>query len=128
NRCFIPFTAEGLHMWSEGIAPALIDNVGRMTGMPRGPLEMMDDVALDLLTKITSETAKAMGDAYVPIPGEKEVAQMVADGRLGRKNGKGFYDYPEQKGAPKSLWSGTLETFPVPMAEAEPQVVEELKK
>jgi 3-hydroxyacyl-CoA dehydrogenase/enoyl-CoA hydratase/3-hydroxybutyryl-CoA epimerase len=128
NRCFIPFTAEGMIMWSEGIAPALIDNVGRMTGMPRGPLEMMDDVALDLLTKITSETAKAEGAAYKPIPGETEVAKMVADGRLGRKNGKGFYDYPADKSASKSLWQGTKDMFPMTMAEADPAQVEELKK
>jgi 3-hydroxyacyl-CoA dehydrogenase/enoyl-CoA hydratase/3-hydroxybutyryl-CoA epimerase len=127
NRCFIPFTAEGMIMWSEGVAPALIDNAGRMTGMPRGPLEMMDDVALDLLTKITSETAKAMGDAYQPIPGEKEVAQMVADGRLGRKNGKGFYDYPAA-GGNKTLWQGAKDMFPVTMTEADPAQVEELKK
>ncbi|MGZ3305130.1 MAG: 3-hydroxyacyl-CoA dehydrogenase NAD-binding domain-containing protein [Asticcacaulis sp.] len=128
NRCFIPFTAEGMIMWSEGIAPALIDNAGRMTGMPRGPLEMMDDVALDLLTKITSETAKAMGDAYEPIPGEVEVAKMVADGRLGRKNGKGFYDYPADRNAPKTLWQGTKDMFPLKVAEADPAQVEELKK
>lgn len=128
NRCFIPFTAEGMTMWSEGITPALIDNAGRATGMPRGPLEMMDDVALDLLTKITSETAKAMGDAYQPIPGEKQVAQMVADGRLGRKNGKGFYDYPVDKNTPKTLWQGTKDMFPVTQAEANPAEVEELKK
>ena len=127
NRCFIPFTAEGMIMWSEGIAPALIDNVGRMTGMPRGPLEMMDDVALDLLVKITSESAKAMGEAYQPIPGEKEVAQMVADGRLGRKNGKGFYDYPTDK-SPKTLWQGTKDMFPLTKTEAQPDEVEELKK
>ncbi|ESQ86828.1 3-hydroxyacyl-CoA dehydrogenase NAD-binding domain-containing protein [Asticcacaulis benevestitus] len=127
NRCFIPFTAEGMIMWSEGVAPTLIDNAGRMTGMPRGPLEMMDDVALDLLTKITSETAKAMGDAYQPIPGEKEVAQMVAGGRLGRKNGKGFYDYPAA-GGNKTLWQGAKDMFPVTMAEADPAQVEELKK
>ena len=127
NRCFIPFTAEGLHMWAEGYSPAIIDNVGRMSGMPRGPLEMMDDVALDLLVKITSETAKAEGDAYVPIPGEKEVAGMVAGGRLGRKNGKGFYDYPAA-GGNKTLWSGLSELYPVTIAEAEPPLVEELKK
>lgn len=125
NRCFIPFTAEGLHLWSEGYAPALIDNAGRATGMPRGPLEMMDDVALDLLTKITSETAKAMGDAYVPIPGEKEVAQMVADGRLGRKNGKGFYDYPD--GGQKALWSGLGDLFAVKVDDSTPELVQEIK-
>jgi len=127
NRCFIPFTAEGLHLWAEGYAPALIDNVGRATGMPRGPLEMMDDVALDLLTKITSETAKAMGDAYVPIPGEKDVADMVADGRLGRKNGKGFYDYPEA-GGNKSLWPGLSDKFAVKVAESTPELAEDIRK
>jgi 3-hydroxyacyl-CoA dehydrogenase/enoyl-CoA hydratase/3-hydroxybutyryl-CoA epimerase len=48
SRCFATYVAEGLAMLEEGYAPALIDNVGRMTGMPRGPLEMHDDVALDL--------------------------------------------------------------------------------
>lgn len=127
NRCFIPFTAEGLHLWAEGYAPALIDNVGRATGMPRGPLEMMDDVALDLLVKITSETAKAMGDAYVPIPGEKEVAQMVADGRLGRKNGKGFYDYPEA-GGNKSLWPGLSDKFAPTITDSTPELAEDIRK
>ncbi|ESQ86992.1 3-hydroxyacyl-CoA dehydrogenase [Asticcacaulis sp. AC460] len=128
NRCFIPFTAEGLHLWAEGYSPAIIDNAGRMTGMPRGPLEMMDDVALDLLVKITSETAKAEGDAYVPIPGEKEVAAMVADGRLGRKSNKGFYDYPAEKTATKTLWPGLSEKFQPTILEADPALVEELKK
>ncbi|ESQ76593.1 3-hydroxyacyl-CoA dehydrogenase NAD-binding domain-containing protein [Asticcacaulis sp. AC402] len=128
NRCFIPFTAEGLHLWAEGYSPAIIDNAGRMTGMPRGPLEMMDDVALDLLVKITSETAKAEGDAYVPIPGEKEVAAMVADGRLGRKSNKGFYDYPAEKTATKTLWPGLADKFQPTILEADPALVEELKK
>ncbi|MBW8881805.1 MAG: enoyl-CoA hydratase/isomerase family protein, partial [Asticcacaulis sp.] len=127
NRCFIPFTAEGLHLWAEGYAPALIDNAGRMTGMPRGPLEMMDDVALDLLVKITSETARAEGAAYVPIPGEKEVAQMVASGRLGRKSNAGFYDYPAA-GGNKTIWPGLAEFFPLTVTEADPPLVEELKK
>jgi 3-hydroxyacyl-CoA dehydrogenase / enoyl-CoA hydratase / 3-hydroxybutyryl-CoA epimerase len=128
NRCFIPFTAEGLHLWAEGYSPAIIDNAGRMTGMPRGPLEMMDEVALDLLVKITSETAKAEGDAYVPIPGEKEVADMVANGRLGRKSNKGFYDYPTEKTATKTLWPGLAEKFQPTILEADPALVDELKK
>ncbi|MDZ4364796.1 3-hydroxyacyl-CoA dehydrogenase NAD-binding domain-containing protein, partial [Brevundimonas sp.] len=52
SRCFGTYVAEGLAMLEEGYAPALIDNLGRATGMPRGPLEMHDDVALDLSVKI----------------------------------------------------------------------------
>ena len=44
SRCFGTYVGEGQEMLAEGIAPAIIDNVGRMTGMPRGPLELADDV------------------------------------------------------------------------------------
>ncbi|MFN3229664.1 MAG: 3-hydroxyacyl-CoA dehydrogenase NAD-binding domain-containing protein, partial [Asticcacaulis sp.] len=128
SRCFSTFLTEGMAMLKEGYAPALIDNVGRMTGMPRGPLEMHDDVALDLSTKIGEQTAKDLGDAYVPNPGEAEVARMVHEmGRYGRKNSKGFYDYPEAKGAPKTLWPGLSELFPVSITESTPELVAELK-
>ncbi len=128
SRCFSTFLMEGMALWAEGFKPALIDNVGRMTGMPRGPLEMHDDVALDLMVKITAEMAKAAGDAYVPEPGVPQVSDMVEKGRYGRKNGKGFYDYPAEKGAAKTLWPGLSDYFPVTVAEAEPPVVEEMKK
>ena len=128
SRCFSTFLMEGMAMWAEGMKPALIDNVGRMTGMPRGPLEMADDVALDLMVKINAEMAKAGGEGHVPEPGTTELAKMVASDRLGRKNGKGFYDYPAEKGAAKTLWAGLADYFPVTVAEAEPPLVEEMKK
>jgi 3-hydroxyacyl-CoA dehydrogenase/enoyl-CoA hydratase/3-hydroxybutyryl-CoA epimerase len=127
SRCFSTFLIEGMAMLEEGYAPALIDNVGRMTGMPRGPLEMHDDVALDLSYKIAKQTREDLGEKYVPNPGEKIVAQMVEGGRFGRKNGKGFYDYPAAKGAPKTLWPGLGELAPVKIAESTPEMVEELK-
>jgi 3-hydroxyacyl-CoA dehydrogenase/enoyl-CoA hydratase/3-hydroxybutyryl-CoA epimerase len=77
-------------MLEEGYAPALIDNIGRMTGMPRGPLEMHDDVALDLSYKIAKQTALDLGDKYVPTEGADIVAKMVEGGRFGRKNGSGL--------------------------------------
>jgi 3-hydroxyacyl-CoA dehydrogenase/enoyl-CoA hydratase/3-hydroxybutyryl-CoA epimerase len=110
SRCFSTFLMEGMAMLEEGWAPALIDNVGRMTGMPRGPLEMHDDVALDLSYKIAKQTALDLGDKYVPAEGADIVAKMVEGGRFGRKNGMGFYDYASK---PKTLWAGLAELAPV---------------
>ncbi len=126
SRCFATYVAEGLAMLEEGYAPALIDNIGRMTGMPRGPLEMHDDVALDLSVKIAKQTREDLGDAYQPLPGWKIVQTMVEDlGRYGRKNGKGFYDYDTK---PKKLWSGLSELAPVKIAESTPEMVEDQKR
>ncbi len=127
SRCFSTFLMEGMALWSEGFIPAGIDNVGRATGMPRGPLEMADDVALDLMVKINAEMAKAAGAGHVPEPGTAELAKMVEAGRLGRKNGKGFYDYPTDK-SPKILWSGLSDIFAIKTDEIDPATAEEMKK
>ena len=128
SRCFSTFLQEGMEMLSEGYAPAIIDNVGRMTGMPRGPLEMHDDVALDLSHRIATQTARDLGDAYTPPKFAALLETMVVEQhRYGRKNGKGFYDYPAEKGARKTLWRGLADLQPVTHAEAEPEVVAELK-
>ena len=126
SRCFGTYVAEGMAMLEEGYAPALIDNIGRMTGMPRGPLEMHDDVALDLSVKIARQTAEDLGDKYQPLPGSEIVRKMVEElGRYGRKNGKGFYDYDSK---PKKLWSGLSELAPVKIAESTPELVEDQKR
>jgi 3-hydroxyacyl-CoA dehydrogenase/enoyl-CoA hydratase/3-hydroxybutyryl-CoA epimerase len=126
SRCFGTYVAEGLAMLEEGYAPALIDNIGRMTGMPRGPLEMHDDVALDLSVKIAKQTQEDLGDAYEPLPGWKIVKTMVEDlGRYGRKNGKGFYDYDSK---PKTLWSGLSDLAPVKINDSTPELVEDQKQ
>ena len=126
SRCFGTYVAEGMAMLEEGYAPALIDNIGRMTGMPRGPLEMHDDVALDLSVKIAKQTAEDLGDKYQPLPGSQIVQKMVEElGRYGRKNGKGFYDYDVK---PKKLWSGLAELAPVKIADSTPELVEDQKR
>jgi 3-hydroxyacyl-CoA dehydrogenase/enoyl-CoA hydratase/3-hydroxybutyryl-CoA epimerase len=127
SRCFGTYVSEGIEMLAEGIAPAIIDNVGRMTGMPRGPLELSDDVALDLAHKVREATAKDLGDRYEPTAADPLVKAMVVDqGRFGRKNGKGFYDYP--KDGKKTLWPGLSQLVPPTVREAEPELVDELKK
>jgi len=128
SRCFGTYVAEGQEMLAEGIAPAIVDNVGRMTGMPRGPLELADDVALDLAYKVREQTKKDLGSAYVAGPSDALIeALVVKEGRLGRKNGKGFYDYPANKG-PKTLWPGLSDLVKIKTTEAEPAAVDELKK
>jgi len=126
SRCFGTYVTEGLEMLTDGIAPAIIDNVGRATGMPRGPLEMNDDVALDLAHKVREATRKDMGDQYVAGPVDALISKMVVDlGRFGRKNGKGFYDYPSD--GPKRLWSGLSDLAPVKTADADKALIEEIR-
>jgi len=126
SRCFGTYVAEGMAMLEEGYAPALIDNIGRMTGMPRGPLEMHDDVALDLSVKIAKQTALDLGDKYQPLPGSQIVQKMVEDlGRYGRKNGMGFYDYAQK---PKKIWAGLAELAPVKINDSTPELVEDQKQ
>ena len=126
SRCFMTFLQEGVQMLVDGYPPALIDNVGRMTGMPRGPLEMTDDVALDLAYKIVDQTAKDLGAAYTPGPMDALLKTLVVDlGRNGRKNGKGFYDYPEN--GPKRLWPGLADIAPPKVELSDRAMVEELE-
>ena len=105
NRCVGNFLREGHLMLMEGVPPAMIENAARMAGMPVGPLSLNDEVAVDLAWKIVQATKKDLGAQAVDPAQEKLLeAMVVKHGRMGRKNGKGFYDYPEK--GPKKLWPG----------------------
>jgi len=126
SRVFGTYISEGYAMLAEGIAPAMIDNIGRMTGMPRGPLELSDDVALDLLDKVAKQSAADLGDAYAPDARDALVDALVhKHGRLGRKNGKGIYDYPEN--AAKMLWPGLADLAPVTISSSDPELIQLLR-
>jgi 3-hydroxyacyl-CoA dehydrogenase / enoyl-CoA hydratase / 3-hydroxybutyryl-CoA epimerase len=105
NRCVGNYIREGHLMLMEGVPPAMIENAARMAGMPVGPLTLNDEVAIDLGWKIVQATKKDLGPNAVDPAQEKLLeAMVVKEGRFGRKNGKGFYDYPAN--GPKSLWPG----------------------
>ena len=105
NRCVIAYLREGHLMLAEGVPPPMIENVAKMAGMPIGPLALTDEVAIDLAWKVLQATKQDLGAAAVDPVQERLLHQMVeVHGRFGRKNAKGFYDYPE-KGA-KKLWPG----------------------
>jgi 3-hydroxyacyl-CoA dehydrogenase/enoyl-CoA hydratase/3-hydroxybutyryl-CoA epimerase len=105
------YIQEGHLMLSEGVPPAMIENVARMAGMPVGPLSLNDETALDLGLKIVRATEAEEGAGAVHPAQKKLLEEMVEKlGRFGRKNGKGFYDYPQ--GQPKRLWPGLADLLP----------------
>lgn len=128
SRCFATYATEGLEMLSAGIAPAIIENVGRQAGMPMGPLEVSDSVGLDTLLKVGRQLAEAEGRDYSADPGG-QIVRWVAEenGRLGRKAGKGFYDY-DDKGKPVRLWPEIGPYVGIKTSECPPSLKDELTR
>jgi len=105
SRVVGTYIREGHLMLSEGVPPAMIENVGRAAGMPVGPLALNDEVAVDLAWKIVQATEADLGPKGVDARQKAVLEQMVEKKeRYGRKNKKGFYDYPDK--GPKRLWPG----------------------
>jgi 3-hydroxyacyl-CoA dehydrogenase/enoyl-CoA hydratase/3-hydroxybutyryl-CoA epimerase len=128
NRCVMRYIAEGNEMLLEGVPPAMIENTARMAGMPVGPLSLSDEVALDLGLKIMKATEADLGPNAINQAHKKLMVEMVEkQGRFGRKNAKGFYDYPEKGKGQKSLWAGLADLQPNHL-DPDTLEVEELKQ
>jgi 3-hydroxyacyl-CoA dehydrogenase/enoyl-CoA hydratase/3-hydroxybutyryl-CoA epimerase len=109
SRCFSTYTREGLIMMGERITPPMIENVGRMSGMPMGPLEVTDSVGVDTGLKITRATRKEALNSEKPDVTEEILAWIVETAnRPGVKTNKGFYDY-DAKGKRARLWPGLFD-------------------
>ena len=132
SRVFSTYVVEGLALLEEGVDPVLIDKAGLIAGMPVGPLALADEVSIELMVKIAAQTKADLDSAYVEGPIDRVGVKMVKTlGRLGKKIGKGFYDYPEvgSTGGTKHVWPGLAEHFPVKPEAEQPsvkQVVERL--
>ncbi len=110
SRVFGTYVAEGLSLLLEGVPPALIENAGRRAGMPVGPLALADEVSLELVARVEAATEADLGPAYVAPPSAPVVRALMERGRVGKKVGAGFYDYPA--GEHKRLWPGLADLFP----------------
>ncbi len=112
NRCVMRYMNEAYSMLVEGVPAAMIDNSAKMAGMPVGPLTLNDETAVDLSYKIMKASIADLGEGAIDPRHMALITKMVEDeGRLGRKAGKGFYDYPA-KPAKKHLWSGLKDLYP----------------
>ncbi len=125
SRVVGTYIREGHLMLTEGVPAAMIENVGRMAGMPVGPLSLTDEVAVDLAWKVLKATEADLGDKAID-PRQKALLEDMVEkrGRYGRKNGKGFYDYPQS--GPKRLWPGLIELQPTKL-DPDTIDIEELK-
>jgi 3-hydroxyacyl-CoA dehydrogenase/enoyl-CoA hydratase/3-hydroxybutyryl-CoA epimerase len=111
NRCVLRYMSEAFKMLIEGVPAPMIENAARAAGMPVGPLALTDETAVDLAQKIMKQTIRDLGEKAVDPEQMKLINTMVDDhGRFGRKNGKGFYDYPA-KPAKKKLWPGLKDLY-----------------
>jgi 3-hydroxyacyl-CoA dehydrogenase / enoyl-CoA hydratase / 3-hydroxybutyryl-CoA epimerase len=105
NRCILPYLNEGMRMLAEGVEPALIENAAKLQGMPVGPLQLTDEISLDLGVKIAKATKAAMGAAYPDGDVDEVIFWMAGQGRMGRKSNAGFYAY-DSTGKREGLWEG----------------------
>ena len=111
TRVFGAYCQEGQALLAEGVDAALIENAGRMAGMPVGPLAVSDEVSLELLYRASRQAAEDIGPRYESPVSWPVLRHFVEDlKRLGRKSGGGFYDYPAD--GPKHLWPGLAQEYP----------------
>ncbi|MBU8811029.1 enoyl-CoA hydratase/isomerase family protein [Mycolicibacterium goodii] len=112
SRVIGTFVNEALAMLGEGVPAASIEQAGSQAGYPAPPLQLSDELNLELMQKIATETrkaAEATGATYEPHPAEAVVNKMIEIGRPSRLKGAGFYEYVDGKRV--GLWPGLADTF-----------------
>ncbi|MBI5179197.1 MAG: enoyl-CoA hydratase/isomerase family protein [Nitrospinae bacterium] len=96
NRVLMPYLLEGVILESEGVPVTAVDRAAVKFGMPMGPLLLADTVGLDICHHVTK-----IFSAHMPLTVPEKLEQLVKAGHLGKKSGKGFYDW--RRGHPVSF-------------------------
>lgn len=121
NRILAPYLSEAVRLVGEGCRIEDVDAAMTRFGMPVGPVALLDDVGLDVAVKAGEVLQAAFPDRMKPAGQES----LVAEGRLGRKSGKGFYEYDDGKrGEPAKAAYAALGVKP---AEKPPWTFEEIE-
>ncbi|WP_300337831.1 3-hydroxyacyl-CoA dehydrogenase NAD-binding domain-containing protein [Accumulibacter sp.] len=120
NAVLGPYMLEAMRAVDEGLAPETVDEAMLAFGMPMGPIELVDMVGLDVA--MAAGRSLAGGDAEPP----KCLRERFAAGHLGKKSGKGFYDYRKgkpAKGAAGSVPAGLAARLVKPLLDRTQQLV-----
>lgn len=121
NRILTPYLNEAGMLLLEGVPIPVIDRTMTRFGFPVGPITLLDEVGLDVAAKAAGVMHAAFGERLTP---SDLVRRVTGDGRLGRKNGKGFYLYRDgKKGEPDPSIYPLLGIKPEP--EADTRLVEQ---
>jgi 3-hydroxyacyl-CoA dehydrogenase/enoyl-CoA hydratase/3-hydroxybutyryl-CoA epimerase len=113
SRVFATYVMEGIAMLKEGVHPRSIEVAGLQAGMPMPPLALQDEVSLSLSLQVAEQTKKdlaAEGKAYAEHPGMSVIRQLCEVARVGKKSGRGFYDWGDDG---KQLWPELTKLYPV---------------
>ncbi len=92
NRILSPYLNEAAILVTEGVPIELIDRTMTRWGFPVGPVALLDEVGLDVAQKAGGVMHASFGQRLRP---PETLGRLIADGRLGRKSGRGFYRYHE---------------------------------
>jgi len=110
NRALTPYMLEAMMMLDEKIDKRTIDAAAEKFGMPMGPIELADQVGLDICLAVGDMLRTKFGDQLPPTPAW--LRDKVAGGELGRKTGKGFYSWKDGKADKGSALSSSSEPTP----------------
>lgn len=92
NRILMPYLTEAVTLFEEGVPISVIDKISVDFGMPMGPIELADTVGLDICLHVAENLAETM-----PIDVSEHLRKLVSQKILGKKTGKGFYEFKKGK-------------------------------
>jgi 3-hydroxyacyl-CoA dehydrogenase/enoyl-CoA hydratase/3-hydroxybutyryl-CoA epimerase len=103
NRVLFPYIDEAVRLLLEGVPGPEIDRAAVRFGMPMGPLELVDQVGVDIAADVSRTFGPFRGGDLGPAP--ERLAEMVRAGALGKKVGHGFYEYRNDRRGKPTRWA-----------------------
>ena len=111
NRLLGPYLDEAVRLFLGGVVPERLEQLMLDFGMPMGPLQLLDEVGIDIASHAAASLHEGYGDRMTPVEG---LAAFVEGKRLGKKTGLGFYQHRGVKKGKKAELAPDLSQFQKP--------------